>query len=247
MKLIRTVYVVWIAILFAGFFLVTYPFLLLFLSHPKFYRAAHIYRKVWGWFICIFSGIIPVVTGEEKLSRNKVYIYCPNHSSYLDIITMSIAMPGFFIFMAKNELAKIPLFGIWFRTIDIGVERQSITNSYKAFSTAKKRLEAGQSLCLFPEGTIHKTAPKLSKFKDGAFRLAIENGVSIVPVSILDNYKRLPEGNMRMSSPGRMRVHVHRPISTTHLKVTDVDELKAKVFAIIENKLIDENVNSRNI
>lgn len=241
-KFVRTIYLAWVAILFIGFFIPTYPFLLLFLSHPKFYPAAHFYRKTWGWFIFIFSGIIPVITSEEKLKKKQVYIYCPNHTSYFDIITASIALPGFFIFMAKNELAKIPLFGIWFKTIDIGVKRASITNSYKAFSAAKVRLQKGQSLCLFPEGTIHKTAPILGKFKDGAFRLAIENGIPIVPVTILDNYKRLPEGNMRMSSPGKMRVHIHRPIPTTHLKLEDVDMLKEKVFAIIEKKLIKENV-----
>ncbi len=242
MKLAGALHFSLLALVFVVFFIPTYPLLLIFLAHPVGYKAAHIYRKIWGRIILYISGIIPRVTFEQKLKPGKAYIYAPNHSSYLDIISMTYSMPGHFIFMAKNELSKIPLFGIWFKTIDIGVNRSSRMDSFKAFKKAHERLAGGISVCVFPEGTIPAHAPKLGRFKDGAFRLAIENGVEIVPVTMPDNFRRMPDNRSFFSTPGKMRVHVHRPIPTSHLKPEDAGKLSAEVYRIIEEQLKHFNV-----
>lgn len=144
--------------------------------------------------------------------------------------------------MAKSELAKIPLFKIFFRTIDIPVERKSVKGAKAAFEEANKRLNDGVSLLNFPEGGIREHVPTMGSFKMGAFKLAIENGIDIVPITLADNWKRMTGGGLSEGgSPGKMRMVVHRPISTKNLKPGDERQLAEQVYRIIENKFNELN------
>jgi len=140
--------------------------------------------------------------------------------------------------MAKVELGNIPLFNIFFRTVDISVDRQSGRESFKAFKEAGESLENGMSIVNYPEGKISTHVPMLARFKNGPFRLAIEKKIPIVPLTMLDNWKMLyVDGGKMHGRPGISRVIVHPPIETKHLSPDDVDELKRKVFHIIERDL----------
>lgn len=143
--------------------------------------------------------------------------------------------------MAKYELSKIPLFGRFFKTIDIAVNRKNRKASVQSFHEADKRIKEGASMLVFPEGAITKESPKLSRFKNGAFKLAIQNNIPVLPVTILDNYKRLPDGDFLGGGPGKMRMIVHRPVEVTNLKLEDADTLKQNVYCIIE-KALKENL-----
>lgn len=222
-------------------FLITYPILYIFLSKKKWYPLAHQYRRVWGRFITFFGGLRQKVSQEEELTDGP-YVIVSNHTSYLDIISTTCCVPVYFNYMAKMELAKVPLFGIFFRTIDIAVNRKSVRESVDSFNEATERLNNGTSIMIFPEGTIGKQVPKLRKFKSGAFKMAIDNKTPILPVTILDNYKRLPDTGLFSGSPGKMRIHIHRPIEVNDLKVEDQEALKNRVYSIIEDKLIQENI-----
>ena len=144
---------------------------------------------------------------------------------------------GHFRFMAKLELSNIPLFNIFFRTVDISVNRGSITESYKALRLAAESIDNKDSLVIFPEGKIAHHPPKLEKFKAGPFRLAIEKQVPIVPVTFLDNWKMLFVDKKVWGRPGITRAIVHAPISTKGMTADDIDALQKKVYAIIENAL----------
>ena len=210
------------------------PFRIL-LSRKQWYPAAHNLRKIWAACILYPSFIFPSVYFEEKPDKNKTYIFCANHFSYLDIIITNLLLPNYFNFMAKNELAKIPVFGIFFRTIDISVNRKNNRESHNAFILAGERLKQGTSVMIFPEGGIHKNVPPMANFKAGAFRLAIENQIPIVPITLPDNWKRLPGGGLDNGLiPGRIRMVVHRAVNTIGLNTDQKDELKDKVFSIID-------------
>lgn len=144
---------------------------------------------------------------------------------------------GHFRFMAKLELSNIPLFNIFFRTIDISVNRGSITESYKALRIAAESIEEGDSLVIFPEGKVAHHPPKLEKFKAGPFRLAIEKQVSVVPVTFLDNWQMLYVDKKIWGRPGIARIVVHKPISTIGLTLDDIESLQIKVQDIIENTI----------
>ncbi len=237
------IYSGWLLLHFLGFFLLTYPLLRYYLANPKRYPKAHKLRIAWGRYIFFLGGIRMEVIEEEPLDSKQVYVIAPNHSSYIDIPAITLGFPYYFNFMAKDELRRIPLFGIIFQTIDIAVDRKKAIAAHRAFLEAGNRLKHGTSLCVFPEGTIHAEAPALQRFKDGAFRLAIDNQVAIVPVSLPDNHYRLPDDGTWRFKPGKIRVYIHRPIPTTGLKPDDANDLKQQVFRIIESKLAEHASN----
>jgi 1-acyl-sn-glycerol-3-phosphate acyltransferase len=244
--MLRKLYLIWAIFWVVTGFIVTMPINMLFLSFKKTYPIAHFIRKIWAYIIFLPNGMWVKVEGKQHVKGLEKFIYAPNHSSYIDIPASTIALPGVLSYMAKEELARFPIFGYFFKTIDIGVKRSSARDAYSAFLEMGKRLEDGQIPLIFPEGTIPKTSPILGNFKIGAFRLAIEKQVPIVPVTMIDNASRFPNKKPIIASPGKMRVTIHRPIPTENLNVEDAEQLKQKVFAIIEAELKKHHSNYEN-
>jgi|TARA_B110000503_G_C7149983_1_gene414722 1-acyl-sn-glycerol-3-phosphate acyltransferase len=221
---------------------VLYPFFVVLLSKPKWYPQAHKLRRVWGKMLMAVTGLYGKTTKDEELKLDKTYIFTPNHFSYFDIISVNTQMPYFFSFMAKKELSRIPLFGIFFRTLDMPVDRSSNEGSKRAYYLANKKLKSGISLLNFPEGGIGPQVPKMRDFKLGPFKMAIEHGIEVVPVTLPDNWRRLPCGEwIPAGTPGRMRMHIHRPIPTENLKPGDELALAEQVYGIIEAKFNEMN------
>jgi len=184
------------------------------------------------------SGIFFSFNFEEKLDRKKTYIYCANHTSNLDIIIFCLLANGRYHFMGKEELMKNPVLGIFFRTIDIAVSRESKISAFRAFKKAGDNLEKGMSLIIFPEGKIDDAYPPvLQEFKNGPFRLAIEKNISIVPVSINVWKLMWDDGQKFGTRPGIGEIYIHAPISTSVLGVESADVLKEEVFKKINSKL----------
>ena len=240
-KIFGRIWLAWGGFWFVLFFLLIYPALYVLLKNQKTHRSADKLRKFWGKISSIFSGMIPSITYEVPLDKSKQYVICPNHLSYLDIVTTGGFLPTFNFFMAKMELSNVPLFNIWFKTIDVPVKRENLRSAHGAFVLAGEKLENGGSLIIFPEGRIPDDAPKIHPFKPGAFRLAIEKKLPVVPVTIIDNIKRLDITDWTCT-PGRMRMYVHAPIETSHLSIDDVDALSKQVYSIIHQKLTELKV-----
>lgn len=141
--------------------------------------------------------------------------------------------------MGKEDLLENPVTGIFFRTIDIPVNRDSKMSSFRAFKKAKENLLAGMSLIIFPEGKIGDDYPPvLHEFKSGPFRLAIELNIPIVPVTSINTWKVMwDDGSLYGSKPGICDIYVHKPIETKHLNVQDADQLRMTVYGIIQQKL----------
>jgi 1-acyl-sn-glycerol-3-phosphate acyltransferase len=129
--------------------------------------------------------------------------------------------------------------GFFFRTIDITANRDSKMSSFRAFKTAAERISNGVSVTIFPEATIpEEYPPVLYPFKNGAFRLAIELKVPVIPVTSLNTWKVLwDSGSKYGSRPGICDIFVHKPIETEHLNVDDADKLRDEVYEIINQKL----------
>jgi 1-acyl-sn-glycerol-3-phosphate acyltransferase len=236
-KLFGYIWILWYAILFIGMFLIFYPFFRLLLISEKTYFYADKLRKIWGRITSYLGLMIPIIRYEQKIDTKKQYIYCANHISYLDIVLCGSFLPTFNFFMAKMELSKLPLFRIWFKTLDVPVKRESLRSSHGAFHKAAVKLQKGLSLIIFPEGKIPANAPKLHHpLKPGAFKLAIEQGIPVVPVTILDNMNRL-NFDLLWCSPGKMRMIVHAPIETVNLSIDDTPMLAEQVYSTINNQL----------
>lgn len=153
---------------------------------------------------------------------------------------MCIMAKGDFHFMGKEELRNNPVLGIFFRSIDISVNRDSKMSGFRAFKKAGENLDKGMSLIIFPEGKIDdQYPPTLHEFKNGPFRLAIDQKIPIVPVSIINAWKIMwDDGSKYGSKPGICDIYTHKPIHTDGLTAEDADMLKEKVYNLINSKLI---------
>lgn len=217
--------------------LILYPLFYILLSRKKWFPLAFQLKKFWAAWILLIPGIF-VRIRRTPMKIPQPCIYCSNHVSYLDIVISYILIPDYFIFMGKQELDKAPLFRIFFKEMNILVDRKSTISSHRAFLRAGQELKSGHSVFLYPEGTI-SSAGKLRGFKNGAFKLAIEQQVPIVPITFLNNWKILQNGGFFKSHgrPGISRVIIHDPIPTAGMTEDDLVSLRSKVHEIISNDL----------
>jgi 1-acyl-sn-glycerol-3-phosphate acyltransferase len=221
------------------FYIILWPVMYFFSRKPERYKAMNKVRRFWGLVSSGFAGITYQFEFEETIDWSRTYIICPNHTSNLDISAVSIFTKNNFAFMGKEELLKGFVTGLYFRTIDIPVNRNSKMASFRAYKKADERLENGMSMVIFPEGTISGNyPPKLVEFKNGPFRLAIEKQVPIIAITALDTWKVLWDDGLKYGSkPGVCHIFVHKPIETMGMTVDDVDGLRDKVYAIMDQKL----------
>lgn len=238
-KLIRKVhfyyFTFWIVILSAIF----WPFFYWGTRKPSRYLILNKLRALHAYLTTLFSFIVINFKFEKPLNKKQTYIYCANHTSNLDILLFCMLAKGNFHFMGKEELLNNPVLGIFFKTIDIAVARESKISAFRAFKKAEENLSNGRSLIIFPEGKIDDEYPPiLNEFKNGPFRLAIAQHIAIVPVSINNMWKVMwDDGKKYGTRPGIVDVYVHEPISTIILAVENDEILKDKVFNTINSKL----------
>ncbi|HQU99868.1 MAG: 1-acyl-sn-glycerol-3-phosphate acyltransferase [Bacteroidia bacterium] len=219
-------------------FFLLYPFVVFYIRKPTGYPMVFKLKKIWAGYTLFVSGINCIVVQPVKLDKNLAYIFCPNHASVLDIFISYKAIPQYFHFMGKAELKRIPFFRIFFKDMNIAVDRDSIKASYGAYARAESDLKKGISLGIFAEGTIPACTPRLGGFKNGAFKLAIENEVAIVPVTFVNTWKILPDVNRKFGGrPGTVTVHIHKPISTQTIALNRLPELRDAVRNKIQEPL----------
>jgi 1-acyl-sn-glycerol-3-phosphate acyltransferase len=205
---------IWFYILMAIPIIIFLPLLLLFTSRTRFYPQFFILARWWAFFILYGMGFFPKIEREQKLEKGKSYMLVANHTSMTDIMLMLVTVRNPFVFVGKKELVKIPLFGYFYKRTCIMVDRGSPRSRQEVFNRAQRRLDEGTSICIFPEGGVSDDlSVKLDSFKDGAFRLALEHQIPIVPIVFYDNKKRFPYVLFK-GSPGRMRVKIEKFICT---------------------------------
>jgi 1-acyl-sn-glycerol-3-phosphate acyltransferase len=223
----------------AFFFILVCPVLYYLSRKPQRYKYINGFRRLIIKCSTAISGIFFKVKYEVPIDWKRTYIICGNHTSNLDVSAISIAAKNNFCFIGKEELLSNMVLGFFFRTIDITVNRESKMSSFRAFKTAADRLKNNISVVIFPEATIpDKYPPELYPFKNGAFRLAIELKIPVLPVTSPDTWKVLWDtGSEYGSRPGICNIFVHKPIETAHLTLDDADTLRDEVHEMIKQKI----------
>jgi 1-acyl-sn-glycerol-3-phosphate acyltransferase len=217
--------------------IVFFPLLLLFTSRTKFYPQFFILARWWAFFIIYGMGFFPKIKREQKLEKGKSYMLVANHTSMTDIMLMLVTVRNPFVFVGKKELVKIPLFGYFYKRTCILVDRGSQKSRQEVFNRAQRRLNDGTSICIFPEGGVpDDLSVTLDNFKDGAFRLAIEHQIPIVPIVLYDNKKRFPYVLLK-GSPGRMRVKIKNFICTEGKGQLEKKPIREKTRELILEEL----------
>jgi len=220
-------------------YFVFYPPLKYFSLKPSRYYGMIRLRKWWAFLSSALVGIFYRFKFEEPIDWSRTYIICPNHTSNLDISAMSILLGHTnCCFMGKANLVDDFLTGIYFKTVDLPVDRDSKISSYRAFKAASERLKNGTNMILFPEGGINDIyPPEIGEFKSGPFRMAIELKIPIIPVTSPNTWKMFWDNGAKYGSrPGICDIYVHKPIATDHLTMDDAGALQEQVYQVIKNK-----------
>jgi 1-acyl-sn-glycerol-3-phosphate acyltransferase len=240
MKILKRIHTVYGVLVFSLLFLVLFPFLMIPIVFPKAFRLVGILNRAWAKLTFILSFFPYRIEVRGRLEKDKQYIFCPNHFSYLDIPTMGLN-PHNTIFVGKNEMEKIPLFGYMYRRLHITVDRSKLKSRFNTMVRTLKALDEGKSLVIYPEGGIVSTSPPiLAPFKDGAFRAAIEKQIPIVPVTIPHNWIILPDGEHGVNW-GLITVIFHEPIETAGSTLEDIGTLKNTVHEVLATELAKQN------
>jgi 1-acyl-sn-glycerol-3-phosphate acyltransferase len=232
------VYKLWIGAVFWSTLLLLFPFFWILLLNRKTYHLAFRLKRFWSWLIRTLIFCPVVIKGKSKLPK-KSFVAVSNHISYLDTVFMYALLDRYFLFIGKAELLKWPLFSLFFKKQDIPVHRGNPREAYMSLKLAGEALDRGENIAIYPEGTIPDEAPKMRPFKTGAFKLAIQKQVPIVPIVWHNNHRVMldPSQLFSFSLPQVIKVTVLDPISTHGKNDADVVSLRDQVFDTIQQHL----------
>ncbi len=238
MRVLRTIHTFYCLFVFSVLFLVFFPLFLIPIVFKDQFKLVGVFNRWWAYIFFPLCFLRFKVSIQAKLSEGQQYIFCANHFSYLDIPTLGLN-PVNAIFVGKNDMEGIPLFGFMYRKLHITVDRSKLRSRMNTIIQSLKAIDAGKSLVIFPEGGIvTKNPPQMAHFKDGAFRIAIEKQIPIVPVTIPHNWIILPDRSPLRVHAGCVNVIFHAPILPQAYTLDTVDEYKKEVYNVINNELM---------
>lgn len=239
MRILSLLYTAWCVFWLIMLFLLLFPFTYLFLQKEKWKPHAHSINRLWGKLFFPLVGIRFKVAYRFRPGRRGTYVFCANHFSYLDIATMGVILDNYFAFVGKHGVKKVPLFGYMFAKLHIQVDRDKGHSRAYSLNKSLKTLASGRSVMVFPEGGIStKNPPHLHQpLQKGAFIMAIQQQVPLVPVTLHTNHLLLPDKTPIRMRPGVVRAIVHEPISTLDMNQDDVPRLMEMWREVVEGSL----------
>ena len=238
----QRLYTTWAVVWFIIPFVLIYPFQWFYSRRPDGGGVVHALNRFWSWLSITMWGMPVEVVRESKAPVPQPCVYVANHGSYIDIMMLFKYVPGFLNMMGKASLAKVPVWGPLFGNVYITVDRASAVSRGRAMVAARRGLAAGKSIAIFAEGRISPTPGKeLLPLLDGAFQMAIEAGVPLVPVGMPLNHMFMPDvaGSLRVRFH-RLKIVFHPPIPTTGLTLADIPALKERVAAQLAGDFLPE-------
>jgi len=195
------------------------------------------FRRFYGWII-IKMTFSRLIINNQPLANSGPFLFVPNHESLFDIFMIAAAIPQHFSAIAKKELFSVPLFGFIIKKMDIvSIDRKNHVNSMSGLNQAVEKLKNGTSVIIFPEGTRSRDG-QIGVFKKGAFKLALDAKVTIVPVGISGAYEAQP-ANTWLIYPGSVIVNFGSPIGYQdyhHLSISELSDLiKQQIIKLSSN------------
>lgn len=170
--------------------------------------------RAWSSGILKAAGVRVRYEGLDRLPRDQAQILVANHESWFDVFALAATLPVDYRFVGKKELSEIPVFGpAWLAAGHYAIDRSDRQAAIASLDRVGSRMRKGRhTVVLFPEGTRSKDGT-MGAFKKGAFVMAINAGVPIVPVAILGSRRIMPKGSWSVRG-GEILVRVGQPIPT---------------------------------
>jgi|TARA_B110000914_G_scaffold65996_1_gene57630 1-acyl-sn-glycerol-3-phosphate acyltransferase len=214
-----------------------FPWLFHYSKHDKDFPSFYRFGRLWSALILNGMGLVRKVAYEADIPWDRPYVVVANHSSELDIMVTYRLVKSPTVFIGKIELTRIPLFGFFFKRSSICVDRKSLASAREVMAQSSDCLTKGLNMCIYPEGGIPKNpAMLLGPFKRGAFKLAIEHGADILPITFGGHRQHFPD-LLKGGKPGVIRATVHKPIATKGMTQGDAQALSNSVHDVILSQL----------
>ncbi len=198
-------------------------------------RIGSYFGVLWAKISSWITPMLVTVAGREHIDPNQSYVVVANHQSAYDIFVLYGYLGIDFKWVMKKELRNAP--GIGWASEKVGhifIDRTSARSAIHSIEAAKKNIKNGTSVVIFPEGT-RSGSNQMNRFKKGAFKIAFELDLPILPVSIRDSHKILGKGFFNLR-PGRARLTIHKPIDINQYQ-DNHDELMHKTQQVIATAL----------
>ena len=224
-----------IAIIFTFIFTVflIYPFTF----RDKDYKRCYFFMRGWGVTLFYLTGLWYVFRGEP-LDKNQQYIIVANHGSFMDIMLMFAIIKNPMVFVGKEELTKLPIFGAIYKRTAITVNRKSKESRAQVYKKAAERIKKGYSICLFPEGGVpDDTSITLDNFKNGAFAMSIDHNLPMAVHTICGMKKHVPYDWFK-GYPGKVNVFRNEIIPAGEYAKGSLNDYKDHVYNTIYNQLV---------
>lgn len=236
MKILRVLYTGYALLVLSILFLIFFFPLLIPIFFQRKHQLVGILNRWWARLLFVLTFLPVKIEWRFKPDLRRQYIFCPNHFSYLDIPAMGLNKHNT-IFVGKNDMENIPLFGFMYRKLHITVDRSKLKSKFNTFIRSCQAVDEGKSLVIFPEGgIISEKEPVLARLKDGAFRVAIEKQIPLVPVTMPYNRLILPPDKFLLGW-GNVKLVFHEPIETIGKTLQDIPALKQHLYSVIQTEL----------
>lgn len=191
------------------------------------------WSRLWLWLV----GMPLKVHG--KFPKKGRFVIIANHVSYLDPIVIFDLLPFYFRPLGKKEISKAPVFGFIYGQMSLMVDRSSTSNRAKSMRLMWRALKEECSIFIYPEGTFNETEDPMTSFYDGAFRLAINTGVPLLPILFPDTKARWHYSKWWKIWPGENRAFLMDPISVEGLSMKNLGELRESVRTKMGDYLLE--------
>lgn len=195
--------------------------------------------KWWSRIVCRAALCGISTTGHENLDKNKSYVFVANHQGAFDIFLVYGYLNQNIKWVQKQSLRNIPFVG---KASEISghvfVDNSSASSRARTIDNAKKEIVNGVSIMMFPEGSRTHDG-KMTRFKRGAFQIAVDLKLPIVPLTINGPFN-IMKMHTYLIHPGKMELIIHKPISTDNLTVDDLPYLMAETNNVIYSGLWDK-------
>jgi len=203
-------------------------------ASPKF--VSNLCGARWSRINSFMTPMCVSVSGRGNIDPTCSYVIVSNHQSHYDVFVLYGWLGVDFKWVMKKELRKVPALGVACEKLEhIYIDRSDKGTALKSLNDAKRIIKNGTSVIFFPEGTRSRTG-QMGDFKKGAFIMALDLGIPILPITITGTNKILPPGTVNLM-PGRVRMTIHKPVAVTGYTLETMGDLMAEVRSVIQGGL----------
>lgn len=241
MRVLRRIYSTYGTIIFLLTFVVLLPLFVVTIEIPGLKKYGRKLNGIWARIFFTFLFLRVKVKNRSYLKKHRQYIIVANHFSYLDIPVIGL-MSGDAVFIGKSSIGKVPVFGYMFKKLHIAVDRASFRSRGETLKKTMEIIDEGHSIVIFPEGGIRSAhPPKMADFKDGAFNLAFDKQIPVIPVTLSYNHLILPDDNKFLLNFKPVKVVIHPPVIPEGTGKEAIAAMRDQCHRTIQQQLYQDN------